>query len=97
MIPGTRPIRRVARAAPFPVSVRRSALRLEISGMDGYSLQASSLASSAASGLVQVGQVRPDGDRNFLTPMTTISIEQAGDRALLADPADRLTHKRRDC
>src|SRR6516165_520294 len=54
MIPGTRPVRRVARAAPFPARARRSALKVMISGMDVAPLR-------QGAGIIGRCKVYPDG------------------------------------
>src|SRR6516165_1044957 len=60
MIPGTRPLRRVSRAAPLPARARRSALRVVISGMNWRSF----FAGAGIVGRCKVsrrGQYQPDG------------------------------------
>ena len=83
--PGTRPARRVARAGALAgARSRGSALRLMISGMNGHSF-------TTRMHRPRVRLARGAGRGGIRG-----QVEQARNRALLADPQDRLGHQRRD-
>src|SRR5882762_8343646 len=98
MTAGTRPARRVARAAPFPARSRISALMVAISA-----ITLSFKCGPAPNAPTCRVRRRPPGvpcaayaPRRVLPPWNETLVEQTRDRALLADPLDRLRHQRRD-
>src|SRR3954469_1929073 len=91
MTAGTRPERRVSRAAPFPARSRFSALMVTTSAMT-FSSNGGSPAHPLRGAVPPCSAARPPG-----VPYAAGNlVEQAGDRLLLADPADRLGDQRGD-
>src|SRR5690348_7109534 len=94
MTPGTRPARRAARAAPFPARSRNSALIDAMSaitvallvGGPAPDAPASPRPASASRGAARRVPAR-------LGPVSPFLVEEARDRALLADALDRLGHQ----
>src|SRR5579885_1081173 len=104
MTPGTRPERRAARAAPFPARSRAAARMVTMSAIACSSFSFISRAPAPLHGLHRLRapasrgaarraagapRWRPRGNHETL-------VEQARDRPLLADAADRLGDQRRD-
>src|SRR5882724_4306699 len=104
MTAGTRPALRVARAAPFPARSRVSARMVAISAMT-LSFKGGPAPNAPA---CRVRRRPPGVPCAALRPSTGFSrrrtklqssrslVEETRDRALLADPLDRLGHQRRD-
>src|SRR5206468_11417800 len=97
MTPGTRPARRVWRAAPFPAPLRNSALKFWTSDIDLLLSCPCGVASRGASPRVLASTGGSDLETPAFFAAEAASIEQAGDRPLHANPADRLREQRGDC
>src|SRR6185437_12914947 len=99
MTPGTRPERRAARAAPFPARSRASARMVTMSAIEDSSLAPRTRAQRAGFTACDAGLQGCRASRRCRIARAAeipFLVEQARNRALLADAADRLGHQRRD-
>src|SRR5437660_1618376 len=80
--------------SPSRAATRRSALKVVISGMDfrSFARNVAGAISRCKAYRAATNDSSAAGAAVFRSRLTFYSVEQAGDRTLLADPPDRLSH-----